>query len=195
MCLNFKHNFSLPSSKKKKKKKAKRDYYRIISNYANVLKLCYSFALVILSAILKRPQSVVRTFFPPPQLNAQSVGGRRVLNSRLLCSYPQLGNACKFTEPCMCTQRTAAPFPLALTFINLINASGVFVAALNAVISSNTNKCGRSGSGQRLKLYSYEIHGFLSCNTEAVLTLRCPNMDTHSITHKHTHTPAVNKPT
>lgn len=64
LALNFKYNFSLPSSKK-----AKRDYYQIITNYANVLKLCYSFSLVILSAVLKRPQWVVITFFfpqPPP---------------------------------------------------------------------------------------------------------------------------------
>lgn len=54
----------------------------------------------------------------------------------------------------MCTERGAphhaAPPPSALTFINLINASGVPVAALNAVISTNTNKCDRSVSGLKI---------------------------------------------
>lgn len=53
----------------------------------------------------------------------------------------------------MRTQRSTAPFPSALTFINLMNAGGVFVAALNAVISTNTNKHDRSGSGLKLELY------------------------------------------
>lgn len=65
----------------------------------------------------------------------------------------------------MRTQRSAAPFPLALTFINLINASGVSVAALNAVISTNTNKCDRNVSGLKLELYICEINLFPSHNT------------------------------
>lgn len=139
-----------------------------------------------LGHFISRPQETTvsgKNLFSP-QLNAQSVGGRCVLNSRLLCSSPQSGSACKFTEPCMCTQRSAAPFPSALTFINLINASGVFVAALNAVISSNTNKCDRSGSGPKLELYICERHHFPSHNTQAVWHWAVPTW-THTHTHAH----------
>lgn len=58
----------------------------------------------------------------------------------------------------MRTPQNTAPLPSALTFINLINASGVSVAALNAVISTNTNKCDRSVSGIKLVLFICETN-------------------------------------
>lgn len=106
------------------------------------------------------------------------------------------------------TEESAAPFPSALTFINLINASGVFVAALNAVISTNTNKCDRSVSGLERERYICGIHLFLlSQHTQALwhwtvptwkpapVTTVCSMTRNTSHTHTHTFSPAVNKPT
>lgn len=126
LCLNFKQNFltaELKKKKGKKKKKAMRDNYEIIANYANVLKLCYSFS--------------PGHFISHP--HGSTGGGENLPTAKCSVSWrtpcPERPAPLRLRQEAPVnsrsrvrahTRRSGALSPSALTFINLINASGVF---------------------------------------------------------------------